>query len=98
MVIELKSGEFKSEYAGERNFYLSAVDGTLKKEQDTSSIDLLLSKSKNDLVAEYSLKDMSNSIGVSAYQIISSMPEELEWQFPSVEDIQKRISGANQGR
>ena len=93
VVIELKTGEFKPEYAGQLNFYLSAVDGILKKEQDNPSIGLLLCKSKNDLVAEYSLKDMSKPIGVSAYQITSSLPEELERQLPSVEDIQKRIKG-----
>ena len=91
VVIELKTGEFKPEYAGQLNFYLSAVDGILKKEQDNPSIGLLLCKSKNDLVAEYSLKDMSKPIGVSAYQITSDLPEELERQLPSVEDIQKRI-------
>ena len=93
VVIELKTGEFKPEYAGQLNFYLSAVDGILKKEQDNSSIGLLLCKSKNYLVAEYSLKDMSKPIGVSAYQITSNLPEELERQLPSVEDIQKRIKG-----
>ncbi len=90
-LIELKTGEFKPEYAGQLNFYLSAVDDILKKEQDCPSIGLLLCKSKNDLVAEYSLKDMSKPIGVSAYQITSNLPEELEKQLPSVEDIQKRI-------
>ena len=92
VVIELKSGEFKPEYAGQLNFYLSAVDGILKKEQDNSSIGLLLCKSKNDLVAEYSLKDMSKPIGVSAYQVTSNLPEELGKQLPSIEDIQKRIT------
>ena len=94
VVIELKTGEFKPEYAGQLNFYLSAVDGILKKGQDNPSIGLLLCKSKNDLVAEYSLKDMSKPIGVSAYQITCNLPEELERQLPSVEDIQKRIKGA----
>ena len=92
VVIELKSGEFKPEYAGQLNFYLSAVDGILKKEQDNPSIGLLLCKSKNDLVAEYSLKDMSKPIGVSAYQVTSNLPEELGKQLPSIEDIQKRIT------
>ena len=91
VVIELKTGEFKPEYAGQLNFYLSAVDGILKQEQDSPSVGLLLCKSKNDLVAEYSLKDMSKPIGVSAYQVTSKLPEELEKQLPSVEDIQKRI-------
>ena len=92
VVIELKTGEFKPEYAGQLNFYLSAVDGILKKEQDIPSIGLLLCKSKNDLVAEYSLKDMSKPIGVSSYRVTSDLPKELEHQFPSLEDIQKRIS------
>lgn len=91
VVIELKTGEFKPEYAGQLNFYLSAVDGLLKQKQDNPSVGLLLCKSKNDLVAEYSLKDMSKPIGVSAYQVTSKLPEELEKQLPSVEDIQKRI-------
>ena len=95
VVIELKTGEFKPEYAGQLNFYLSAVDGILKKEQDNPSIGLLLCKSKNDLVAEYSLKDMSKPIGVSAYQITSNLPEELGKQLPSVEDIQKRITATD---
>ena len=91
VVIELKTGDFKPEYAGQLNFYLSAVDGILKKDTDNPSIGLLLCKSKNDLVAEYSLRDMSKPIGVSEYKITSSLPEEYEKQLPSVEDIQKRI-------
>lgn len=91
VVIELKTGDFKPEYAGKLNFYLSAVDGILKKEQDNPSIGLLLCKSKNNVVAEYSIKDMSKPIGVSEYKITSSLPDNLEQQLPSIEDIQKRI-------
>ena len=91
VVIELKAGDFKPEYAGQLNFYLSAVDGILKKEEDNPSIGLLLCKSKNNLVAEYSLKDISKPIGVSEYKVTSSLPNALEEQLPSVEDILKRI-------
>ena len=91
VVIELKTGDFKPEYAGQLNFYLSAVDGILKKDTDNPSIGLLLCKSKNNLVAEYSLKDMSKPIGISEYKITNNLPEELEKQLPSIEDIQKRI-------
>ena len=91
IVIELKTGEFKPEYAGQLNFYLSAVDGMLKKDDDNSSIGLLLCKSKNALVAEYALKDMSKPIGVSEYKITNSLREGLSRQLPSEEDIQKRI-------
>ena len=88
VVIELKTGEFKPEYAGKLNFYLSAVDGILKQEADNPSIGLLLCKSKNALVAEYALKDMSKPIGVSEYKITNDLPENLRKQLPSVEDIQ----------
>ena len=91
VVIELKAGDFKPEYAGQLNFYLSAVDGILKKAEDHPSIGLLLCKSKNNLVAEYSLKDISKPIGVSEYKVTSSLPNALEEQLPSVEDILKRI-------
>ena len=91
VVIELKTGDFKPEYAGQLNFYLSAVDGILKKEHDNPSIGLLLCKSKNNLVAEYSLKDISKPIGVSEYKVTSNLPVDLEDQLPSLEDIQKRI-------
>ncbi len=92
VVIELKMGEFKPDYAGQLNFYLSAVDSIMKSEQDNPTIGLLLCKSKNNLVAEYTLKDMSKPIGVSAYKVTSDLPESLSKQFPSIDDIQKRIA------
>lgn len=91
VVVELKTGDFKPEYAGKLNFYLSAVDAVLKKEQDNSTIGLLLCKNKNDIIAEYSLKDMSKPIGISEYRVTGVLPDEYEKQLPSVEDIQKRI-------
>ena len=56
-----------------------------KKDGDNPTIGLLLCKSKNNLVAEYSLKDMSKPIGVSEYQITGNLPEGLAEQLPSVE-------------
>ena len=91
VVIELKTGEFKPDYAGQLNFYLSAVDGLLKKESDNPSIGLLLCKSKNNLVAEYTLRDMSKPIGISEYKVTCNLPEDLSRELPSIEDIQKRI-------
>lgn len=91
VVIELKTGDFKPEYAGQLNFYLSAVDGMLKKDTDNPSIGLLLCKNKNNLVAEYALKDMSKPMGISQYEITKRLPKEYEDQLPSVEDLQKRI-------
>ena len=91
IVIKLKTGEFKPDYVGQLNFYLSAVDGILKSEHDNPTIGLLLCKSKNNIVAEYALKDMSKPIGVSEYKVTSDLPENLSKQLPSIEDIQKHI-------
>ena len=91
VVVELKTGKFKPKYAGQINFYLSVVDDILKKQQDNPSIGLLLCKSKNNLVAEYALKNMGKPIGVSEYKTTRNLPKELEAQLPSIEDIQKRI-------
>ena len=92
VVIELKTGEFKPDYAGQLNFYLSAVDGLLKTEHDNPTIGLLLCKSKNNIVAEYALKDMSKPIGVSEYKVTSDLPANLSKQLPSIEDIQRHIA------
>ena len=78
MAIELKTGKVKPEYAGQLNFYLSAVDDILKKKQDNPSIGLRLCRSKNNVVAECSLKDISKPIGMSKYKATSSLPDDLE--------------------
>ncbi len=91
VVIELKTGKFKPEYAGKLNFYLSAVDGQLKGEFDNPSIGIILCKEKNRLVAEYALKDMSKPIGVSEYKLFEHVPEELESSLPSIEALEKEL-------
>jgi predicted nuclease of restriction endonuclease-like (RecB) superfamily len=91
VVVELKTGSFKPEFAGKLNFYLSVVDDLLKKDIDNPSIGLLLCKDKNKLVAEYALKDMSKPIGVSEYRLMDILPKDFEKTLPSTEDIENRI-------
>ncbi len=90
IVIELKNEKFKPEHAGQLSFYISAVDGELKKPDDNPTIGLLLCKSKNNLVAEYTLQDVNKPMGVSEYRL-GELPEEYKDLLPSIEDIQKRI-------
>ena len=90
-VIELKNDDFKPEYAGKLNFYLSAVDELLKKPDDNPSIGLLLCKGKNKLIAEYSLRDMTKPMGVSEYKLTGLLPEEFKNKLPSIEDFERRI-------
>lgn len=91
VAIDLKTGEFLPEYAGKMNFYLSVLDDTVKSEIDNPSIGLILCKDKNELVAEYSLKDVSKPIGVSEYQLMDVLPDNLKETLPSVEDIKARV-------
>ena len=90
-VVELKTGDFKPEYAGKLNFYLSAVDDILKSEKDNPSIGLLLCKNKNNIIAEYSLRDVSKPIGISEYRLTGSLPADLNNKLPSVDDIIGRV-------
>jgi len=91
VVIELKNSDFKPEYAGKLNFYLSAVDDILKHETDNPSIGIMLCKAKNKLIAEYALKDINKPIGVSEYKLSDFVPAELIDTLPSAEDIEKRV-------
>ncbi len=91
VVVELKTGVFKPEYAGKMNFYLSVVDDNLKHKIDNPSIGIILCKEKDKLTAEYELKDINKPIGVSEYRLSDFVPKELEHTLPSAEDIEKRI-------
>lgn len=91
VVIELKNAPLQPEYAGKLGFYVVAVDGELAGEADNPTIGLLLCKTKNDVVAEYSLQSISEPIGVSEYRLGDALPEEYEGILPSPEDLQARL-------
>lgn len=57
VIIDLKSGKFKPEYAGKMNFYLAVVDDLLRHPQDNPSIGLILCKEKKTLTVEYALRN-----------------------------------------
>jgi predicted nuclease of restriction endonuclease-like (RecB) superfamily len=91
VVIELKTGKFKPEYAGKLNFYLSAVDDILRSDFDNPTIGIILCKEKNKLIAEYSLKDMTKPIGVSEYKLLEQIPSELKGSLPSIEELEEEL-------
>lgn len=91
MVIELKAGGFKPEYAGKLNFYLSAVDDLLRHPDDQPSIGLILCRGRNETVVEYALRDMSKPLGISEYQLTEALPEKLRGALPSVEEIEAEL-------
>ena len=91
--MELKATDFKPEFAGKMNFYLSAVDDMMKHVDDKPTIGLLLCKGKNKVVAEYALRDIHKPIGISQYEtaIIESLPDELKGSLPSIEEIEMEL-------
>ena len=95
VVIELKGGKFKPEHLGQLGFYLTAVDRQIKAKEDNPTIGLLLCKSKNKVVAEYALSDNSQPMGIAEYKLLESLPEPLQTNLPSIEQIESELKGAD---
>lgn len=88
LVLELKVTDYKPEYVGKLNFYVSAVDELMKQEDDNPTIGLLICKSKDDTVVEWSFRGLNRPLGVAAYELNDKLSELL----PSEEQIQNLIN------
>jgi len=88
VVIELKNRKFIPEFAGKLNFYLSAVDSLLKRDGDQPTIGLLLCRDKSNIEVEFALRDMNKPMGVSEYNLVESLPDNLKGSLPTVEEIE----------
>ena len=64
----------------------------LKTEDDNPSIGILLCNEKNKVKAEYALKDINKPIGISEYELIKAIPEDLKSNLPTVEEIEQEIT------
>lgn len=91
VAIELKIGEFKSEFVGQLQFYLTALDKQVKLEHENPSIGIIICKSKNRTVVEYALNDSYKPIGIATYQIRNTLPEKMKDLLPSPEEIENRL-------
>ncbi len=91
VVVELKNRKFIPEYAGKLNFYLSAVDSLLKRNDDQPTIGLLLCRDKNNIEVEFSLRDMNKPMGVSEYTLVEALPDNLKGALPTVEEIESDL-------
>jgi len=93
IAIELKIGKFKPEYAGKMNFYLSALNDTIKLEDENPSIGIIICKEKSRTTVEYALKDSNQPIGISTYKLTESLPQNLKGLLPSSEEIEEKLLG-----
>jgi predicted nuclease of restriction endonuclease-like (RecB) superfamily len=90
VVIDLKVEEFKPEFAGKMNFYLSAVDDLLRQPADHPSIGLILCKERNRIIVEYALRDSAKPLAVAAYNLL---PADYQAALPSPEELEAELGG-----
>ncbi len=96
VVVEIKNRKFIPEYAGKLNFYLSAVDSLLKRNDDQPTIGLLLCRDKNNIEVEFALRDMNKPMGVSEYTLVEALPDNLKGALPTVEEIENDLQQLQQ--
>lgn len=80
IVCELKVVPFIPEFAGKLNFYVSAVDELMRQDDDNPTIGLLICKSKDNTVVEWSFRGMTQPLGVAEYKLAKFLPTEEELQ------------------
>ncbi len=91
IAVELKVGDFKPEYAGKMQFYLSALNAQEKLTDENSCIGIIICKSKSRTIVEYALKDVHKPIGVSTYAVKKTLPRQLAKYLPSSKDLAAKL-------
>lgn len=94
VVVELKTGKFKAEYVSKLGLYVSAVNHQLRHRDDHPTIGLLICKSKDEVVARYTLDMVNEPIGVSEYELTNMIPDDFKSSLPSIEDIENQLKEA----
>jgi predicted nuclease of restriction endonuclease-like (RecB) superfamily len=92
IAVDLKVGNFKPKYAGKMQFYLTALDETMKLPEENPSIGIIICKCKNHTTAEYALKSTKKPIGIATYSFYENLPEEMRSLLPSPDEIAAIVS------
>jgi len=91
VVVELKTGEFKSSYLGQLMSYLSILDAKVKKPHENPSIGIVLCKSAKRDYVEFVIRDYNKPMGVATYKTSSEMPDNLRKAMPDIEELKKLL-------
>lgn len=91
VVVELKTGEFKTSYLGQLMGYLSILDAKVKKSHENPSIGIVLCKSANKDYVEFVIQDYNKPMGVATYITSEEMPEKLRNALPDIEELKKLL-------
>ena len=88
VVVELKAVEFKPEFISKLNFYISAVDEYVKSPDDKPTIDLLLCRNKSAKKVEFSLRGVTQPMGIAQYDT-EKLFSDVASSLPQIEDLEK---------
>jgi predicted nuclease of restriction endonuclease-like (RecB) superfamily len=91
VAIELKRGDFKPEYLGKMNFYLSALDDLVRLPHENPSIGIVLCKTRKGRVVEYAFRDMTKPMGVAVYKTAEKLPPEYKNVLPDVKRLKELL-------
>ncbi|MEE9393183.1 MAG: PDDEXK nuclease domain-containing protein [Planctomycetota bacterium] len=94
IVVELKATDFQPAYAGQLNFYVTAVNNLLRTPEDQPTIGLLLCRGKKTLVVEWALQGTNGAIGVAEYQLTNSIPVEFKGKLPTLKELEAELGDA----
>jgi len=86
IAVELKIGKFKRECLGKLGFYLSLIDDSLKKKEDSSAVGIVLCKDEDKLIVQYAFNG-STALEDKEYMLTKNIPEEFKHVLPTVKEI-----------
>ena len=89
VAMDLKIGEFRPDYAGKMNYYLSLLDRLERKDDENRSIGIILCAEKDNVEVELALEDMGKPIGVADYQLIIPKEELQKVISDEIESYEK---------
>ena len=91
VAIELKKNEFKAEYAGKLNLYLSALDEYVKNPDENPSIGIILCRDKDERTVQFAFRGITTPMGVAKYKTSDELPPEIRKALPSADDLKKLL-------
>ena len=63
----------------------------LKKDDEKPTIGILLCRDKNNIEAEFALRDIRKPMGVSEFDLTTAIPEELKSSLPTIEELEESM-------
>ena len=95
VVVELKTGDFKTSYLGQLMGYLSILDNKVKKPHENPSIGIVLCKNANKDYVEFVIRDYNKPMGVATYTDSAEMPEKLRNALPDIDQLRKILENTD---